>query len=85
MTNYVNRWTLFKQFEGNRKTERLYESWTAERYANGSKITVPIATNNDAIMQKQSSFFIEDGSYFRMKDLQIGYTLPTNISSKDKD
>lgn len=84
LTNYVNRWTLFKQFEGNRKSERLYESWTAERYASGAKITMPIATNNDAIMQKQSSFFIEDGSYFRMKALQIAYVLPANITSRLK-
>ena len=82
LTNYVNRWTLFKQFEGNRKVERLYESWTAERYKNGEKITLPIATNNDAIMQKQSSFFIEKGSYLRMKDLQIGYTIPKKVLSK---
>jgi TonB-linked SusC/RagA family outer membrane protein len=84
VTNYTNRWTLFNEFEGNRLTRRLYESWTPERYASGAKITLPIATNNDAIMQQQSSFFIEDGSYFRMKELQIGYTLPTKITSKLK-
>ena len=84
LINYLNRWTLFNLFEGNRKKERLYESWTPERYANGEKITVPMAIRNDAAMQKPSSFFVEDGSYFRLKNLQIGYTLPSSLLSKWK-
>ncbi len=82
LINYTNRWTLFNLFEGNRKRERLYESWTPERYANGDVITVPIAIREDAPMQKPSSFFVEDGSYFRMKDLQLGYSLPTAVSQR---
>jgi len=60
----------------------LYESWTAERYASGAKITQPIAIRDDANMQKNSSFFIEDGSYLRMKDLQLGYNFPSSILGK---
>ena len=74
--NYVNRWIMFNNFSGNRGTARLYESWTEERYASGAKITQPIAIRDDANMQKNSSFFIEDGSYVRLKDLQLGYTFP---------
>jgi hypothetical protein len=29
-----------------------------------------------------NSYYIEDGSYFRLKNLQLGYTLPANIVSK---
>ena len=68
---------MFNNFSGNRGTARLYESWTEERYASGAKITQPIAIRDDANMQKNSSFFVEDGSYLRMKDLQIGYNLPS--------
>lgn len=80
--NYVNRWIMFNNFSGNRGTARLYESWTAERYASGAKITQPIAIRDDANMQKNSSFFIEDGSYLRMKDLQLGYNFPSSILGK---
>src|SRR5665648_107755 len=80
--NYVNRWIMFNNFSGNRGTARLYESWTEERYASGAKITQPIAIRDDAVMQKNSSFFIEDGSYLRMKDLQIGYNLPNSVLGK---
>lgn len=29
-----------------------------------------------------SSFFVENGSYLKLKDLQIGYTLPENVSTR---
>jgi len=29
-----------------------------------------------------SSFFVENGSYIKLKDLQLGYTLPENVSKK---
>ena len=31
-----------------------------------------------------SSFFVENGSYFKLKDLQIGYTLPQSMTGKVK-
>ncbi len=82
LINYVNRWIMFNNFSGNRGKERLYESWTEERYTNGSKITQPIAIRDDSNMQKSSTYFVEDGSYFRMKDLQIGYNLPSSWLGK---
>jgi len=82
LINYVNRWIDFNNFAGNRSKKRLYESWTAARYANGDKISLPIAESNDETSQNPNSFFVEDGSYFRMKDLQLGYTLPSRIANR---
>lgn len=31
---------------------------------------------------RNSSFYVEDGSYFRLRNVQIGYTLPQNILDK---
>jgi TonB-dependent starch-binding outer membrane protein SusC len=82
LVNYVSRWTDFQQFQGGRTSRRLYESWTTERYESGAKITMPMALANDSPMQKPSTFFVEDGSYLRMKNLQIGYTLPSQVTTK---
>jgi TonB-linked SusC/RagA family outer membrane protein len=82
LINYVNRWIMFNNYSGNRGKKRLYESWTEERYTNGDKITQPIALRDDSNMQKNSTYFVEDGSYFRMKDLQIGYTFPSSWLGK---
>lgn len=81
--NY-ERTIVFIRNDGNYLSKRLYESWTPERYENGSKITVPITINNDANMQLPNSWFISDGSYLRLKDIQIGYTLPAGILSRLK-
>lgn len=84
--NYGKRVTDFNHFSNNRSYARLYESWTPERFADGDFISLPIALtdNRDVIMQKASSFFVEDGSFFRMKDLQIGYSLPETFLTKIK-
>jgi hypothetical protein len=35
-----------------------------------------------AIQIKTSDFYLEDGSYFRIKVMQLGYTLPRSVLSK---
>ncbi len=75
---------LFIRSDGNYLRKRLYESWTPERYANGSKITVPITINNDANMQLPSTYFIENGDYARMKNIQLGYILNSKVLTKMK-
>ena len=84
LINYVNRFTDYFQFNGNRSPERLNESWTAARYASGATITLPIAETHDTNSQLPNSSLIESGSYFRMKNMQIGYTLPNAIVSRMK-
>ena len=60
----------------------LYNSWTSSK----TDAKVPIAenasnfSNNNAV----NSYYLEDGSYFRMKNLTIGYTLPSSILNKVK-
>lgn len=45
---------------------------------------VPVAkvTNADGGNSLPSEFYIEDGSYFRLKNIQLGYTFPENLSKK---
>ncbi len=82
--NNISRGMLFIRSDGNYLRKRLYESWTPERYANGSKITVPITINNDANMQLPSTYFIENGDYARMKNIQLGYILNSKVLTKMK-
>ena len=76
--NYTRYWTDFNTFQGNRSTRVLYESWTPERP--GAKL--PILDENDAISSRPSTYFIEDGSYFRFKNIQLAYNFPSSIISK---
>ena len=45
---------------------------------------IPIFENvaNFSTIQQSNSFYVEDGSYFRLKNLQVGYTLPDAISER---
>lgn len=69
--NYVSRWIDFNTFQGNRSVRMLNESWTPE---NANSATLPALSANDNLSYQPSDAFIEDGSYFRLRNVQIGYT-----------
>jgi TonB-linked SusC/RagA family outer membrane protein len=69
----ANRYfTDFSTFAGARST-RLLNAWSP---TNTSSL-IPSPYNNAAeIEYASSSYYIQNGSFFRMKNLQIGYSLP---------
>lgn len=76
--NYTKYWTDFNTFQGNRSTRVLTESWVPGR----TNATLPILDENDAISSRASSYFVEDGSYARLKNLQLAYNLPKELVDK---
>jgi TonB-linked SusC/RagA family outer membrane protein len=55
-------------------------AWTPQNHSN-----IPRAVINDPNFNTQSSSrFLENGSYLRMRTLQIGYTLPESLMQKAK-
>jgi TonB-linked SusC/RagA family outer membrane protein len=62
------------------KPEYFYsERWTGE----GSTNTAPRASYQDKNSNfRISDFFVEDGSYLRLKNVTLGYTLPNSLTSK---
>ncbi|MFH6998404.1 SusC/RagA family TonB-linked outer membrane protein [Flavobacterium sp. FlaQc-57] len=63
----------------NYQTEVL-NRWTGE----GTSNDYPRLANNDGNgnFSKMSDFYLESGDYVRLKIVQLGYTLPLNLSSK---
>lgn len=49
-------------------------AWTAERYANGDEIRYPALSAQKNSNHEASNFFVEDKSYLRLKNLEVGYT-----------
>jgi TonB-linked SusC/RagA family outer membrane protein len=51
------------------------ERWTPERYANREKITYPRLELNPGVQHnyQASDFWVQDGSYLRLKNAEIGY------------
>ncbi|AWX43236.1 TonB-dependent receptor SusC [Flagellimonas maritima] len=60
---------------GNLST-RVLDAWTPENPSTTQPRAIPNGLSNNNIA---SSYFVEDGSYFRLKNLQIGYSFPQQI------
>jgi len=79
--NYTKYWTDFvPSFQGVKSENALYNSWLPSR----PNATTPIAEDisNFSTNTQSTSYYVEDGSYLRLRNLQIGYTFPTAISSR---
>ncbi len=66
--NYWRAYTVFPGAQG----EGADDTWSPTN--TGAKLPIWNSATSDDI--KPSSFFIEDGSYLRLKSLQMGYTFP---------
>jgi len=77
-----NTWWIdfWPSFQGQKSKKLLYESWTPTR----TNTDVPKATNASTFSTntQSTSYYIEDGSYMRLKNLTLGYTIPESIMSK---
>ena len=86
--NFTRWWTDFSSgFPGGRSKRALYESWLPDGSRPDAKTpmqeTVAVAGGFSTSGQV-NSYYIEDGDYFRLRNLMIGYTLPASLTSKVK-
>ncbi|MDB5132396.1 MAG: SusC/RagA family TonB-linked outer membrane protein [Mucilaginibacter sp.] len=81
VANYVKYWTDFPQvFDGNVSADIIAKSWNPTPGANNSQATIPVLTRqaNLGNTASFSSYYLEDGSFLKLKSLQLGYTIPSN-------
>lgn len=57
-------------------------AWTQERYENGEKITYPALSTGQTVSHTQNDFFIQNRAFLRLKNVEIGYTLPFKFLTK---
>jgi TonB-dependent starch-binding outer membrane protein SusC len=68
-------------FEGSGKGVRAKDSWTPA-LGNSAKAPIWESASNISTSGAENSWYVEDGSYLRMTNFTIGYTLPSSITSK---
>lgn len=76
--NETKRGTDFRATFNTANSEvALYDSWTPEN----RNAEAPIQEQNAyfSTSNANSSYFVENGSYLRLKSLRLGYTIPTSI------
>lgn len=78
--NY-NRWWVdfWPSFQGQKSKDLLNNSWTPDN----PNATTPKASNksNFSTNTVSNSYYVEDGSFLRLRNLQIGFTLPESVAS----
>lgn len=75
---FQNAWTEPLGISGGTITERWRGAWTKEN----PSTELPLIKVNDTWNRQQSSFWACNMSWFKLKNLQLGYTLPTNLANK---
>ncbi|MDE5877862.1 MAG: TonB-dependent receptor [Muribaculaceae bacterium] len=65
---------------GSNKGERVLDAWLPK--VNTSSTIPMLTTNNKGDEGRTSSYFVENGSYGKLRTLQVGYTLPTKVMDK---
>ena len=63
---------------GSNKGERLIDAWTP---ANSGSSIPALTTSNGADEGRMSSYFVENGSYAKMRTLQLGYKFPAELAT----
>ncbi len=72
--NATKQFTIFRQFNTNADSRLLTETWTP----NNTGAELPALWAN-TVSNAPSSFYVEDGSYIRLNQLQLGYTFPSSF------
>ena len=62
-------------------TEYMKNAWTPEKYAAGENIVYPHLGRESSNFVK-SDYWLKDGSYLRLRNIELGFTLPENISKQ---
>ncbi len=76
--NQIKWWTdFYASFQGAKSETALNDSWTPEN----TDATAPIQENQGSFSTNgvPNSYYVEDGSYLRVRNIQLGYTLPTRL------
>ena len=74
--NYNKIYTDFPTFVNGNRSARLVNSWTPTN----TNTSVPALSQSIVNSETNpNSYFVEDGSFFRLKNVQLGYTLPKTV------
>ena len=79
--NYNKVFTDFGLFFNGNRSDRVLDAWTPSN----TNTDVPALTSSYPLEEASAnSYFVEDGSFFRLRNLQFGYTLPSAITDRAK-
>ncbi len=77
---------IFRSYERSDVNNNNYQTEWLDRWTetNPTASYPRLTTDDENNNSRASDFYVEDGSYLRLKNLQVGYTLPKSIIDKAK-
>ena len=80
----VSKWftDFYPSFQGAAISNRVKESWSTTN--TGATLPVFESASNFSTNTQSSSFYVEDGSYLRLQNVTLGYTLPQTFLDRAK-
>jgi TonB-linked SusC/RagA family outer membrane protein len=78
---YVNGWGAEPFRQGSVPTTDWRNRWTPSNHTN-SMPKIYVADGYAPVQNYSSTYFLKDASFFRLKNIQLGYTLPVKLISK---
>lgn len=69
------QWYVFQVFPSAVRSDLLENSWRPDN----QNAKYPRLDTGDTFSRANSSYYVEDGSYVRLRTLQVGYTLPNAV------
>jgi TonB-linked SusC/RagA family outer membrane protein len=85
--NYTKFFTYMGVLGGGIAEGKLADAWTPQTTATAKTPQIGVGANNgytSFVTGNPTSFYIEDGSYLRLKTIQLGYTFPKLLVNKLK-
>ena len=76
--NYNKLFEVFRFFNSNVSEDLLDKAWSPSN-PNGE---YPLINEDDIFSENSTDFYVEDGSYLRLRTLQMGYNIPKTIADK---
>ncbi|MEL6924196.1 MAG: hypothetical protein AAFO94_09120, partial [Bacteroidota bacterium] len=77
--NYNKLFEVFRFFNTNVRKDLLDRAFDPDTNPNGD---IPLINEDDIFSENSTDFYVEDGSYARMRTLQLGYTLNSELCQK---
>ena len=80
----VSKWftDFYPSFQGAAISSRVKDSWTPTN--TGATIPIFESASNFSTNTQANSFYVEDGSFLRLQNVTLGYTLPSNLLDRFK-
>ncbi len=78
--NYDKIFTDFATFPNGNRSSRVLDAFNATTNPDGSQPALSFSVRNGEI--NPNSFLVEDGSFVRLKNVVVGYTLPNQLTDR---